>query len=154
MIKNWCYWRRYHPDYRIVDKGKLKIEKIDNSYKMSLSITLTFETKDDLEELMIDCKEICLKIDSPKNKGRKKSYELIYSTGENETLWRFLPSAKPLEVKYILIGWTMGKPRLGNTIRCQVQSIGIARLKGITKNLKIKQPFDIDVIWEGNNTNG
>ena len=154
MIKNWRYWRRYHPDYGIVDKGKLKIEKMDNTYKMSLPITLRFETKDDLEQLTIDCKGICLKIDSPKYKGRKKSYELTYSTGENETLWRFLPSAKPLEVEYILTKWTMGKPRLGNTVRCQVQSIGIASLKGITRNLKIKQSFDVDVICEGYNTNG
>lgn len=152
MLKNWYYWMRYHPNYGIVDKGKIRIEKKGTTYKITLPITLWCENRDDLGILSLNCESLKVKIKPRKIKGRKQTYYLKYDTGEKS--WSIHPLRKLEKADYILAAWNPIEPTLSETAKCQVQNIGIATLKGITKNLKIKQSFDVDVIWEGNNTSG
>ena len=144
MVGQWLYWMRYHPKYGIVESGPIRITKVDYTYQITLPIVLTYENRDDMEEMLINCEQLCLNVSSRMTEGRKRSYNLTYSAGE--PVWRLLPSARLEKTDYTLTTTSSANPRLGNTGTCRVVNIGIASLKGIKKVLKSRS-FEVEIDW-------
>jgi len=153
MFKNWRYWRCYHPDYGIEDERRLVIDKAGDRYRLRLHIALWCQNRDDIETLQLNCESLEVRVRGRKLKGRKQTYCVRYDTGV--TAYSIQPTKTLQHASYRLIHWGNIRPRLGKTARCQVENIGTAGLKGISRVLKIRKPFDIEVHeleWEADNT--
>ncbi len=145
MFRNASYWYRFHPIYKLVPEGNIKVIEVSGKYtryKIALDILLSCWNQDDLEGLALNCENILVKLKSTENIGRKKAYNLSYHCGE--PIWYILPSGKIENKKYELVGWSDIFPKLGNVVLCKPINAGNVFLRGINKTLKVKS-FKLDV---------
>jgi len=145
--QNWCYLRKYGTACGIYEKGKLQIEKApqDHGYNITLEFSLKFTNRDNLNELMINCEEINIHINSESVDGQKTRYLLTYVHG---TVWsiHWIKPTKSETIPYKVRCWSKIKPWLGSTARCYIKVLGDCRLNPASKNL-MRKPFSVDVDW-------
>jgi hypothetical protein len=146
-FQNWRYLRKYGTEYEIYQKGKLQIENLpqDQGYNMILEFSLKCTNRDNLNKLMIDCKDILVNINSEKVSGQKTHYPLTYVYGLVGAVYGINPRKAEI-IPYKVRCWNQFKPWLGSTCRCYIKTLGNCRLSPASKRLMHK-PFSVDVDW-------
>jgi hypothetical protein len=151
MLKKWYQERRYLKRYgtacEFCEKGKLQIEELPQGqgYNMTLEFILKFTNRDNLNKLLIDCKDIIVDINSKNLNGQKTHYPLTYVYGL--VGGKYLIKPKDSEpIPYKVRCWSEIKPWLGSTCLCYIKTLGNCRLSPASKRLMHK-PFSVDVDW-------
>ena len=142
-FREWNYWRRFGPKYAIINHGQVVIEALDNTYRISLSITLRCQKRDNLNTMLLLCENMCMTIVPKAFKGRTTNYRLTYSVGTPKVSFA---SSTPFEATYTLNVFSQIKPTLGATALCDKICLGTAHIQGTSRILKAK-PFIVDVDW-------
>lgn len=147
-FRDWRYWRRFGARYEAVSMGDLQIEKKTSGqsdlYVLTLPFTLKFENRDDLKQMLVECKDMQFGIDSEVVNGRRIPY-LLNPVEGHMTFW--LPaSGKSGEKRYIASGYSDTKPRLIHMALCRMTRPGTISVGVVTRPIKVK-PFSIKVDW-------
>ncbi len=140
-LKDWRYWRRSGLQYS-AKNGTLTIERIGNTYKMSLPISLQYQNRDDLRDMWLHCDDISLKLSSPHLK-QAEPYVLGYESGEKTY---HIIHHRLGKVDFVLSKYTSYKPILADTARCDKIYLGTVSLNNITRTLTAKS-FPVGVDW-------
>ena len=54
MLREWRWWKQYHPSCEILRTSKLKIVKPSNRYHMTLKIEVEYKSRDNRYDTNID----------------------------------------------------------------------------------------------------
>lgn len=140
--EDWRYWRHFGLRYSVNNISQLLIEQTDHSYKMSLSISLQYQNRDDLRDMSLSFSDISLKLHSPHLK-QAESYDLKYEGKEKSC--RIIHHRLD-KVDYTLSAYSSYKPILGDKARCDRIHLGTVTLNNITRVLTAKS-FTVSVNW-------
>jgi hypothetical protein len=140
--REWNYWKRFGIIYKVISKGNLQIiEETPKSYRLMLSIDLSFENRDAFDIAFMDIKER-IDIESLAVNGQKKTYYLI----SQNLYFQMNQGVKSESLLFQTVA--NQKPMLGETVYCKVRDIQKTSLsvKGISRPVKIKT-FKVNVEW-------
>ncbi len=143
MFRNWRYWRKYHPIYK-VDIGSIQCKRFNGRCKLTIQIMMSITNRDDLEKIMFSFENVGAKAYLHNIFDREMSCSFSWSEGER-TLW-LEPTQNIDGIHFAISGWVNTNPKIGEKASCKFEQLATVSMKG-ARPLKQK-PLYLKVVLD------
>lgn len=159
MFNEWRWWRRYHPSWKVVKWGDLRItfDGKSEDYHMELPVGIKLKSGNDRYESICLNSNVWINVYHKGRDWEKKPYSLYSNKLSLDAIhgqWQ-LPPLGYLEQQYIFETDTSAKPLIGNTTSCKLMGGIYGRIRGSPLGVldgvfkkETSEKVSVNVIWK------